>query len=61
MQLLDVSFDRALKKHWRGILKLWKITEGQKLTTLPKTEFPKLLKKLQKLMVNATANVYYGF
>ncbi|CAB4023918.1 PREDICTED: uncharacterized protein LOC106141545 [Paramuricea clavata] len=44
-QPLDVAFYGPLKRKWRKILKQWKIYNPS-LTSLPKNEFPRLLKEL---------------
>ena len=44
-QPLDVSFFAPMKRCWRKILKSWKL-ENHSHTTLPKCEFPRLLKEL---------------
>ena len=62
-QPLDVAFFAPTKRIWRRVLSEWKMTAtGQRNATLPKSEFPRLLKTLwQELMKNAAANLQSGF
>ena len=48
-QPLDVAFYGPMKRKWRGILKNWKLKNPSK-TTLPKDEFPGLLKELCEVL-----------
>ena len=57
-QPLDVAFYGPLKRKWRKILKLWKM-KNPSLTSLPKNEFPALLKELVESL--NTDNLKAGF
>lgn len=57
-QPLDVAFYGPLKRKWRKILKLWKMNNPN-LTSLPKNEFPRLLKELVESL--NTDNLKAGF
>ena len=48
-QPLDVAFYGPLKRKWRKIIKNWKLKNPSQ-TTLPKDEFPKLLKELVEVL-----------
>lgn len=48
-QPLDVAFYGPLKRKWRKIIKNW-ILKNPSKTTLPKDEFPKLLKELLEVL-----------
>jgi hypothetical protein len=60
-QPLDVTYYGPMKREWRKILTSWK--EGNKsLTSLPKDQFPKLLKQLVDfLYVEKKTNMISGF
>ena len=62
-QPLDVAFFGPTKRNWRDILGHWKDTvAGQRAGTLPKCEFPNLLKQLwNALQPNASARLISGF
>jgi len=62
MQPLDVSFYAPLKKAWRQILTSWKSTVGKSRASLPKDQFPVLLKKLiATTEPNVKRNLVSGF
>ena len=62
MQPLDVSFYAPLKRAWRQILTSWKSTDGKSRASLPKDQFPPLLKKLiAKIEPNVKTNLVSGF
>ena len=48
LQPLDVAVYGPMKKAWRKVLSDWKQTEGRFYTTLPKTQFPRLLYALME-------------
>ena len=49
MQPLDVAYFRPMKAQWRKILTTWKESgKGRKAPSLPKDQFPALLKCLMK-------------
>jgi hypothetical protein len=51
LQPLDVAVFGPMKRYWREILREWKedcARRNVSYTTLPKQEFPKLLKKLMQ-------------
>uniref|UniRef100_A0A0A9YD57 Tigger transposable element-derived protein 2 n=1 Tax=Lygus hesperus TaxID=30085 RepID=A0A0A9YD57_LYGHE len=51
LQPLDVGFFGPLKKVWRKVLNDWKKSpRGRQFNSLPKSEFPKMLKKLLEEM-----------
>ena len=52
-QPLDVAYYGPLKRKWRAILKSWKMRNPSS-TSLPKDEFPKLLKESTFLTLNNT-------
>ena len=54
MQPLDVCFYHPMKLAWRNILTSWKKSCGTSRASLPKDQFPVLLKKL---MANLEPNV----
>jgi len=62
-QPLDVAYFRPMKMAWRKILTDWKTKgKGRKAPSLPKDEFPKLLKTLmQKLNDNGRDSLVSGF
>lgn len=62
-QPLDVAFFRSMKRLWRNLLRDWKLTKyGRRCATLPKCEFPRLLKRLwDRLLENAANNLMSGF
>ncbi|XP_054259716.1 jerky protein homolog-like [Macrosteles quadrilineatus] len=47
-QPLDVAVFAPMKRVWRTVLLEWKSREGKSLTSLPKDQFPGLLKKCSK-------------
>ena len=57
-QPLDVAYYGPLKRKWREILKSWKM-RNPSLISLPKDEFPKLLKELVESLNNG--NLISGF
>ena len=60
-QPLDVAFFRPLKSTWRAILTEWK-EKTRAATTLPKEDFPKLLKKVEeKIQFRHASNLIAGF
>lgn len=63
LQPLDVAFFRPMKIKWRKLLSDWKETaHGSRFTTVPKDEFPSLLKNLMKsLEETAAANLKSAF
>lgn len=63
LQPLDVAFFRPLKSHWREVLTNWKKTpSGSRCSTIPKDEFPRLLKQLLTAMEWGTRqNLRSGF
>lgn len=63
LQALDVAVFRPLKSHWREILSSWKMTaSGSRCSSIPKDEFPGLLKKLMAAMEpNIEKNLKSGF
>lgn len=62
-QPLDVAFFAPTKRTWRKLLNEWKMTiDGQRNVTLPKSEFPRLLKKLwDQIMKGSGGNLRSGF
>ncbi len=60
---LDVAFFEPTKCNWRKILMDWKDTvAGRRSATLPKCDFPRLLKQLcAALQPNAATNLVSGF
>ena len=60
---MDVAFFRPLKSHWREVLSIWKqSTSASRCTTVPKDEFPRLLKQLlDALKPDAEKNLKSGF
>ena len=52
-QPLDVAYYGPLNRKWQELLKSWKM-RSPSLTSLPKDEFPKLLKELVESLNNAT-------
>lgn len=61
-QPLDLSFFRPLKIAWREILLKWKKGEGRKKSSIPKSTFPTLLKRLiDAIEPNSKKNILYGF
>jgi len=62
-QPLDVAYFRPMKTVWRCILREWKESgRGRKLPSLPKDQFPQLLKKLVRKMEDKDAeNLKSGF
>ena len=62
LQPLDVAFFRPLKSHWLALLEKWKIKEHYNVASLPKNEFPAMLKQLrEKMAPNARQNIESGF
>ena len=60
-QPLDVAFFAPLKKHWRSVLNEWKDGPGRSESTVPKSKFPDLLKKLESHVKHSAENVKAGF
>lgn len=61
-QPLDIAFFRPLKESWRSILTRWKQGEGAFEATVPKRIFSRLLRKLDKaILEKAAVNVKAGF
>lgn len=62
-QPLDVAFFAPMKKLWRSLLREWKLSAmGQRCSTLPKSEFPRLLSQVwNKLLAVAPQNLMSGF
>lgn len=61
-QPLDVAFFRPMKIAWRKIIQNWKKGPGRKKATIPKEEFPWLLKELtNQLDQNRVNNLKAGF
>lgn len=62
-QPLDVAYFHPLKKAWREILQAWRKTaEGERMKTLPKDAFPRLLRKLvDDCLVDKGQNLISGF
>ncbi|VEN60718.1 unnamed protein product [Callosobruchus maculatus] len=63
LQPLDVAHFRPMKIQWRKILDTWKeSSRGSRYTTIPKEEFPSLLKSLmQTLEEKSSENLKSGF
>lgn len=63
LQPLDVAYFRPMKSHWRKVLSEWKQTAtGSWCTSIPKDEFPKLLKNLMTdLETGSEQNLKAGF
>ncbi|KAJ8944259.1 hypothetical protein NQ318_013671 [Aromia moschata] len=63
LQALDIAYFRSMKENWRKTLSDWKSTShGSRLSTVPKDEFPKLLKQLmKKLEARSPENLKSGF
>lgn len=60
-QPLDVTYYGPMKREWRKILTSWK-EKNKSLTSLPKDQFPKLLKELVDfLYVEKKTNMISGF
>lgn len=61
-QPLDVAFFRPMKEHWRAILAQWKAGAGSRESSIPKSIFPRLLKKLMnRLEEKGSDNIRSGF
>ena len=62
MQPLDVSFFAPAKRHWQKVLSGWR-KESRRSGAIPKTQFPRLLRKLQDKLVNdgISTNLKKGF
>ena len=60
-QPLDVAFFAPMKRKWREILTQWKKSLRNNAGTLPKHQFPKLLKKLMEELPNQNDNITAGF
>ena len=61
-QPLDKAVFAPMKRLWRAILSKWKAGRARVGATIPKEEFPGLLKELVKeLHPNITANIISGF
>ena len=63
LQPLDVAFFRPMKEGWRKTLSEWKETAyGRRCGTIPKQDFPKLLRELMVgLEQNSVNNMKAGF
>ena len=62
LQPLDVAYFRPMKVVWRKVLKEWKETAaGSRCTSVPKDQFPTLLKKLWDNMHTGPENLIAGF
>lgn len=63
LQPLDVAFFRPMKNSWRKILTRWKENlKASRYSTIPKDEFPSLLRELLKDMSpNSAENLRSGF
>lgn len=63
LQPLDVAFFRPMKEKWRKILNEWKASgHGSRYSSIPKDEFPSLLKKLMNQLEDRAAdNLKSGF
>lgn len=62
LQPLDVAYFRSMKGMWRKVLDEWKSTsKGSKCSSIPKDEFPKLLKILMERLVTGPDNLIAGF
>lgn len=63
LQPLDVAFFRPMKEKWRRILNEWKEgAHGSRFSSVPKDEFPRLLKELMnKLEERGTQNLQSDF
>lgn len=63
LQPLDVAYFRPMKGEWRKILNDWKETSyGSRCTSIPKDQFPQLLKKLvDSLNERGRQNLKSGF
>ena len=61
-QPLDVAFFRPMKIAWRKIILSWKKGPGRKKATIPKDEFPRLIRNLTiELEKNQGTNLKAGF
>ena len=60
-QPLDVAFFAPMKRKWREILTQWKKSPRNNAGTLPKHQFPKLLRKLMEELPNQNDNMAAGF
>ena len=60
-QPLDVAYFRPMKIKWRSVLSDWKQSARKTAGTVPKEEFPRLLKKLMSEMPNQKENLLAGF
>ncbi|CAH2003976.1 unnamed protein product [Acanthoscelides obtectus] len=62
IQPLDVAYFRPLKIKWRQVLLDWKNTpEGRRLPTVPKDQFPRLLKTALDSMKETQSYLVNGF
>ncbi|CAH1980311.1 unnamed protein product [Acanthoscelides obtectus] len=62
LQPLDVAYFRPLKIKWRQVLLDWKNTpEGRRLPTVPKDQFPRLLKTALDSMKETQSYLVNGF
>ena len=48
LQPLDVGVFGPMKRRWREILRQWRLGDGKSYASLPKPEFPKLLRVLMR-------------
>lgn len=62
LQPLDVAYFRPMKGAWRKVLKEWKETAAEsRCTSVPKDQFPTLLKKLWDNLHTGPDNLIAGF
>lgn len=62
LQPLDVAYFRPMKVAWRKILNDWKETAtGSRCTSVPKDQFPAILKTLWGAMIKGPDNLTAGF
>lgn len=62
LQTLDVAYYRPMKVAWRKVLKNWKETAAaSRCTSVPKDQFPTLLKNLWDSLIKGPENLISGF
>ena len=62
LQPLDVAYFRPMKGAWRNVLKEWKQTAaGSRCKSVPKDQFPLLLKKMWDRLHTSSDNLIAGF
>lgn len=62
LQPLDVAYFRPMKVAWTKILKDWKDTAaGSRYMSVPKDQFPSLLKSLWEALIKGPDNLIAGF